>query len=153
MDKTRSEIFGRFDYDDSLTYDELLSLEDSLIAATEDLLTRGGVSHLDFTPQGDALMFQGAFEEHKTYIYRKIAQEIAALIPQGVTVRVLCVDKGIDAVLMYWIRPRQFQEQETLLPGEAPEGLKVWSVATEEKALEVSDVPAPSPRVPGWWNW
>ena len=92
MDKNRSEIFGQFSYDESLTYEELLDVENTLTADLEALLQRAGAAHLDFTPLGDALMCQCAFETHKLYVYRKIAQEAAALLPRGVTGRLLCVD-------------------------------------------------------------
>ena len=94
MDKNRSEVFGQFSYDESLTYEELLDVESTLIADLEALLLRAGATHLDFTPLGDALMCQCAFEAHKLYVYRKIAQEAAALLPRGVTGRLLCLDSG-----------------------------------------------------------
>ena len=79
MDKNRSELFGRFSYDDSLTYEDLLAVEENLTADLTALLLRADAAHLDFTPLGDALMFQCAFEAHKLYVYRKIALETAAL--------------------------------------------------------------------------
>ena len=98
MDKNRSEVFGQFSYDESLTYEELLDVESTLIADLEALLMRAGATHLDFTPLGDALMCQCAFEAHKLYVYRKIAQEAAALLPRGVTGRLLCLDKSLAAL-------------------------------------------------------
>ena len=103
MDKNRSEVFGQFSYDESLTYEELLDVESTLIADLEALLLRAGATHLDFTPLGDALMCQCAFEAHKLYVYRKIAQEAAALLPRGVTGRLLCLDKSLAALHVYWI--------------------------------------------------
>ena len=38
MDKNRSEVFGQFSYDESLTYEELLDVESTLIADLEALL-------------------------------------------------------------------------------------------------------------------
>ncbi len=84
MDKNRSELFAHFSYDDSLTYEALLEVEEELTREVEQLLQRAGAAHLDFTPLGDALMFQCVFEANRLYVYRKIALEIAALLPQGV---------------------------------------------------------------------
>lgn len=126
MDKNRSELFGHFSYDDSLTYEQLLVVEDALIRDLEDLLLRAGASHLDFTPMGDTLMFQCAFASHKLYVYRKIALEAAALLPQGVRGRLLCLDKDFTSLHAYWVRPGCWQEEERPVPENPPEGLKTW---------------------------
>ncbi|WP_417292536.1 hypothetical protein [Desulfovibrio porci] len=134
MDKNRSEIFGQFSYDESLTYEELLDVENTLTADLEALLQRAGAAHLDFTPLGDALMCQCAFETHKLYVYRKIAQEAAALLPRGVTGRLLCVDKSLAALHVYWIQPGQWEEEERPVPVDPPQGLKTWRVPVASDA-------------------
>lgn len=126
MDKNRSELFGHFSYDDDLTYEDLLELEEALTAAMTNLLLRAGASHLDFTPQGDALMFQCVFEAHKLYVYRKIAFETATLLPEGVRGRLLCLDKDFNSLHIYWLRRGQWQEEERSVPFEPPQGLKTW---------------------------
>ena len=73
MDKNRSELFAHFSYDDSLTYEALLEVEENLTRDVEQLLQRAGAAHLDFTPLGDALMFQCVFEAHRLYVYRNPA--------------------------------------------------------------------------------
>ena len=98
MDKNRSELFAHFSYDDSLTYEALIEVEEDLTRDVELLLQRAGAAHLDFTPLGDALMFQCVFEAHRPYVYRKIALEIAALLPQGVRGRLLCLDKNFESM-------------------------------------------------------
>lgn len=125
MDKNRSEFFGRFCYDDSLTYEQLLELEAPFINALEALMERAGAAHLDFTPTGDALLLHCAFEAHKLYMYRKIAQEIAALLPCGVTARLLCVCKDLQGLYCYWVQAGAWQEAELPLPEAAPDGLLV----------------------------
>lgn len=128
MDKNRSELFGQFCYDDSLTYEDLLRVEEILISDLQNLFSRATAEHIDFTPLGDALMCQCVFEEHKQYIYRKIAQEITAILPKGVTGRLLCVDKNLNGMHIYWLEAGQWQEEERNIPEVAPSGLKVWSV-------------------------
>lgn len=124
MDKNRSEIFGQFSYDESLTYEELLDVERALTADLEGVLQRAGAAHLDFTPLGDVLMCQCAFETHQLHVYRAIVQEAAALLPRGVTGRLLCVDKSLAALHVYWIQPGQWQEEERPVPVEPPQGLE-----------------------------
>ncbi len=126
MDKNRSELFGRFSYDDSLTYEALLAVEENLTADLTALLLRADAAHLDFTPLGDALMFQCAFEAHKLYVYRKIALETAALLPPGVRGQLLCLDKDFNSLHIYWLRAGQWQEEERSVPLEPPPGLRVW---------------------------
>ena len=119
MDKNRSELFAHFSYDDSLTYEALLEVEEDLT----------GAAHLDFTPLGDALMFQCVFEAHRLYVYRKIALEIAALLPQGVHGRLLCLDKNFESMHVFWLRPGEWQEEERPVPEDPPSGLKTWRIA------------------------
>ena len=114
MDKNRSELFAHFSYDDSLTYEALLEVEEELTREVEQLLQRAGAAHLDFTPLGDALMFQCVFEAHRLYVYRKIALEIAALL---------------ESMHVFWLRPGEWQEEERPVPEDPPSGLKTWRIA------------------------
>ena len=132
MDKNRSELFAHFSYDDSLTYEALLEVEEDLTRDVEQLLQRAGAAHLDFTPLGDALMSQCVFEAHRLYVYRKIALEIAALLPQGVRGRLLCVDKNFESMHVFWLRPGEWQEEERPVPVDPPETLKTWRIASAD---------------------
>ena len=128
MDKNTSEVFGQFVYDDALTYEALLAAEQSLISDLQDLMLRAGAQHLDFTPMGDMLLCQCAFEAHKLYVYRKCAHEIAGLLPAGVTGRLLCLEKNFNSLHVYWIQPGQWEEEERTLPLTPPPGLKIKRV-------------------------
>ena len=132
MDKNRSELFAHFSYDDSLTYEALLEVEEDLTRDVEQLLQRAGAAHLDFTPLGDALMSQCVFEAHRLYVYRKIALEIAALLPQGVRGRLLCVDKNFESMHIFWLRPGEWQEEERPVPFDPPTNLKTWRIASAD---------------------
>lgn len=143
MDKNRSELFGHFSYDDDLTYEALLEVEEALTADMTSLLLRAGATHLDFTPQGDALMFQCVFEAHKLYVYRKIAAETAILLPDGVRGRLLCLDKDFNSLHIYWLRTGQWQEEERPVPFEPPQGLKIWKIGGT--AADIAEPTADSP--------
>ena len=132
MDKNRSELFAHFSYDDSLTYEALLEVEENLTRDVEQLLQRAGAAHLDFTPLGDALMSQCVFEAHRLYVYLKIALEIAALLPQGVRGRLLCVDKNFESMHIFWLRPGEWQEEERPVPFDPPTSLKTWRIASAD---------------------
>jgi hypothetical protein len=125
MTKHHSEIFGQFRYDDSLTYEQLLGMEVSLITDLNNLMLRAGAEHLNFTPMGDELWLQCSFAAHKLYVYRKIALETAAMLPPGITGRLLCLHKSLDALHVYWIQAGQWEEEERPVPQKAPDGLKI----------------------------
>ena len=144
MDKNRSELFGQFCYDDSLTYEELLDLEKSLVADVQTLLLHAGGTHLDFTPLGDALMCQCAFEAHKVGIYHGIAQEMAQTLPRGVSARLLCLDKNLAVQHLFWVSRGQWQVEEQPLPIEPPKGLKIWHVDLPATSTDDSDAPGTS---------
>lgn len=139
MDKNRSELFGQFTYDDSLTYEELLVLEESLKAELQDLLLQTRAVHLDFTPMGDALMCQCAYESHDPEVYRHIAEEAAHILPQGITGRLLCLDKNLATQHLYWIARGQWQEKEYPLPSIPPAGLQVRHVELQAETENTSD--------------
>jgi len=141
MDKNRSELFAHFSYDDSLTYEALIEVEEDLTRDVELLLQRAGAAHLDFTPLGDALMFQCVFEAHRPYVYRKIALEIAALLPQGVRGRLLCLDKNFESMHIFWLRHGEWQEEERPVPLDPPQSLKVWRIAGAAPQPRASDEP------------
>ena len=75
MDKNRSEVYGTFTYAESLTYYDLLETENTLKENLDKLFLGAGAEHLDFTPLGDMLMFQCAFEEYDSDLYRKLADK------------------------------------------------------------------------------
>jgi hypothetical protein len=128
MGRHDSELFGRFIYDDSLTYEAMMASEGVLIAQLNDLLPKAGAAHLDFDQAGDALRFQCAFDRHRLFVFRKLAQEMAALLPEGIKGRFLCLDKGLDTIHVYYVETGRWQEEALPLPQTPPEGLKVHHV-------------------------
>ena len=133
MYKNISEVFGQFTYDEALSYEELLVAEQTLICALGELMLRAGAEHPDFTPMGDMLLCQCAFETHKLYVYRKFAHEIAGLLPAGVTGRLLCLEKNFGSLHVYWIQPGQWEEEELPIPLVPPPGLKIKRVTKNGK--------------------
>lgn len=129
MDRSGSELFGQFSYDEKLTYEELMAHEDALVADLESLLKCSGASHLDFTPAGDMLRFQCSMEEHDLESFRLLTARMCSFMPEGVHGRLICLDKTFrpeTAFYFFWLDRRGWQEAARKLPLEAPAGLKVW---------------------------
>ncbi|MCR5813620.1 MAG: hypothetical protein K6G15_03895 [Desulfovibrio sp.] len=147
MDKTSSEIFGNFLYDESLTYDELLHTEETLTYAIEDLLKRAGAEHVDFTPMGDSLMLQCCCQGHKIYIFRKLACELAEILPPKISGRICCLSHALNTCHVYWLRKNTWQEASLAIPLTPLKGAKEWKAEENEKETEaLTDEENPLPR-------
>lgn len=121
--------FAHFSYDDSLTYEALLEVEEDLTRDVELLLERAGAAHLDFTPWAMPSCSSAFFEAHRLYVYRKIALEIAALLPQGVRGRLLCIDKNFESMHVFWLRSGEWQEEERPVPPRPASQPQTWRIA------------------------
>ena len=120
MDKNQCELFAQFVYADSLTYEELLNAESDLMVRLEGILAQAGGEHLDFTPLGDMLGCQCVFEVCDLEKFRQVASGIAAILPPGITGRLLCLDKSLDGINLFWVRQETWQEAFWPVPPMAP---------------------------------
>lgn len=142
MDKNRCEVFGQLLYDESLTYEELLEIEKQLINRVNEILQWAGAVHIDFTPHGDDLLFQCAFEAYSGPVFQDIAQNLAAVLPAKISGRIMGVDKNDFDTHIFWIRPGVWQEYEQPVAEHAPEGCEehlVLQSASFELGDEVAD--------------
>lgn len=128
MDKNQSEIFAEFTYPQSMTYEALIEFEESLISQLDNLFLDAGAAHIDFTPLGDILMMQCAFEIRNLEILRDISQEIAVILPPGVTGRLFCLEKNLISCHIFWIQKGQWQEKGYELPLRGPEDAPIHKV-------------------------
>ncbi|MBQ9536966.1 MAG: hypothetical protein IJU79_04150 [Desulfovibrionaceae bacterium] len=126
MDLTPSELFGHLVYADSFTYQELLATEEHLIEELDDLLVRAEAQHLEFNPSGDALLFQGEFTHYKLYIFRKLACELAQMLPDKISGRLLFLSHDLEQSAFYWVQSKAWQEHRVQYPMQAPANLKSW---------------------------
>ncbi len=133
MDKNQTEIFGEFAYPESMTYEDLLNTEEFLKEQLDMLFLDAGAEHLDFTPLGDILMLQCAFECRNLEILRDIAQEVASLLPQGVRGRILCLEKNLASCSLFWIESGSWQEGDIKLPRKGPADAPLHKVEEEKK--------------------
>lgn len=121
MNKYRTEIFGEFTYAESMTYEDLIANESELMENLDGIFQDGGAEHLDYTPQGDMLMTQCAFEVKNLEIFRDMAQEIAFILPEKIRGRLMCLQKDLSSYHIFWIRRGEWQEREIALSRTAPE--------------------------------
>lgn len=128
MGRYQCEMFGRFIYGDILTYEELQEVEALFVPRLDELLQQAGAAHVDFTPTGDILLVQCVFEAHKSYIFRKLAQELAALLPQAVRGNLLFLKKDLSVQHLYWLEAGCWREEERPLPESAPADLSARQV-------------------------
>lgn len=142
MDKNQCEFFAQFTYADSLTYDELLSAEGALMARLEVTLADAGGEHLDFTPLGDMLRCQCAFESMDLEIFRGISGHIATFLPDGITGRLLFLDKSLTDMHLFWLQKGAWQESTWPVPLAAPADAashQTQVAAPELSGADVSD--------------
>ncbi len=130
MGRYQCEMFGQFIYGDILTYEELQDVEALFVPRLDELLQQAGAAHVDFTPTGDILLVQCVFEAQKTYIFRKLAQELAALLPEAVRGNLLFLKKDLSVQHLYWLEAGSWREEERSLPESAPEHLPVRQVTS-----------------------
>lgn len=128
LDKNQSEIFGEFTYAESMSYEDLLACEADLLEQLGSILQEAGAEHLDFTPLGDILMLQCAFEIKNLEIMRDVTREIAAILQKGITGRLLCLETNLVSCHIFWISQGKWQEKEYILPRKGPEDAPVHSV-------------------------
>ena len=129
MENSPTELYAQLSYGEQLTYEELLDVEEKLIASLQDLLERAEAMHLDFVQQGDCLLLQCVFSSPKRYIFRKIAMHIAGILPDHVSGRLFFLDKMLESVHLYWVEPGSWREAIRKIPLLAPEDLPVHTVA------------------------
>lgn len=155
MSKYQCEMFGQLNYGDILTYEELQDVEALLIPRLDDLLQQAGAAHVDFTPTGDVLLVQCVFEAYKLYIFRKLAQELAVLLPEAVRGNLFFLQKDLLVQHTYWLSAGCWQEEERRLPEDAPEHLPrhdvasapLWPLPDPPEAAEAAPA-APPPAAP-----
>lgn len=116
MNKFHCEMFGHFIYDESLTYEELQDMEVRLIGDVQITLEQRSAEHLDFTPLGDELMVQCAFEDYDTELFREICEALYPALHPAVEARMLFVDKHMSSMLIFYLNHQECKENLLTLP-------------------------------------
>lgn len=122
MGKNSGELFGSFTYSESMTYEALIENENILIEQLDNILKDESGLHIDFTPHGDLLMVQCAFETVDEKRLKRIAEKIASGLAKGIKGRLLYLETDLVACSMFWLQKDKAQGGRYLLPLNEPEG-------------------------------
>ena len=128
MDTSSSELFGHLVYAESLTYEQLLDIEERITQDIESILESAEADHVDFTPIGDALFFQCSFSAYKQYIFRKIACDLVQILPAGISGRLFCLSHTLGYYSLYYVQPAEWRENRVMIPDVPSTDLKHWHV-------------------------
>ena len=97
------EMFGSLIYGEALTYEELISREQSLIAEFTACLQNAGASHIDFQPLGDVLSVQCAFEEQDARAFEDVAAAAAQSAGKHTEGRLVFVSRDLDHIYCFFL--------------------------------------------------
>lgn len=112
MSKFECEIFGLIHYGPDLSYYELYAEEERLLLGLQDVLQDMDAQHLDFWGTGDALQFQCVLPEFEVELVREFCDEAVALLEGSLNGRVLCLDKHLTEVHVFYLHPGRWQERK-----------------------------------------
>lgn len=111
MGKYDCELFGHFLYSPEYSYDELYEIEEKVIQLVQEHLEEHNADHLDFWGAGDSLRFQCALGEYEQETCQDVADAIADQLPEGVHGRILSLDKNLEKMVIFFVRPGDWREQ------------------------------------------
>lgn len=92
------ECFCMLSYDSELTYEDVLEREGYLQTKMQEILEFCGAKHIDFFPINDSLQIECVFVECDREDFRFLCAEIAELAVDGVSGRLLLVQKDLDDI-------------------------------------------------------
>ena len=102
MARHHYEMFGNLTYGESLTYEELISREQSLMAEFTAYLQNAGASHIDFQPLGDALYVQCVFDDQDARNFEHLAEALAKLAGRHVEGRMVFLDRELRRIYCFF---------------------------------------------------
>ncbi|WP_027193207.1 hypothetical protein [Megalodesulfovibrio gigas] len=92
-------------YSQSISYHELQEVEQALMAQIQDVLAQYDAVHLDFWGYGDLLRLECGLEQFDPEALADCCRELAAFLPDGVSARVLGIDKNLKQVAVFGLWP------------------------------------------------
>jgi hypothetical protein len=104
MARNNCRVYVALHYSLEISYHELHEVEQELIAALQDMLPAMGAVHLDFWGYGDSLQLDFSMERFEGEALEEISRDIAALLPDDVSGRVVGVDKGLRRLGVYSLK-------------------------------------------------
>lgn len=105
MSTYNCHVFGTLFYSQSISYLELQEVEQELMFQIQDLLNTYSAAHLDFWGYGDLLRLEFGLEHFDLETLADCADDLAALLPDGVSGRVVGIDKNLRQILTFGLQP------------------------------------------------
>lgn len=132
MDKTLTEVFGEFTYSQKLTYEDLIDYERGLLEDLDGIFLDSGAVYLDFTPLGDILRLQCSYENHDLELFERVAAKVAAILPPRVRGRLLCLEKNLDSMRVFWLKRGEWRKTDEKISQTPPDDASIEVVAPVE---------------------
>lgn len=137
MNKFHCEMFGHFVYDENLSYHDLLEMEGQFIGMVQGLLAGQDAEHIDFTPLGDELMVQCAFDAWSPELFHALCAGLCERISPHMQGRLLFVDKHLTALHVFHVNHEHWRETRMPIPSATEVLGKPRSPAPAENSVEM----------------
>ena len=110
------ELFGHVVYNSSLSYHEMLALEERFKATVQAVLEDVDAAFINFEPLGETLRFQCVFTSTGEDLYHAICDRLVVHVKGALGVRLLFVDKNMEDMYFYSLSKGRWQEGVITLP-------------------------------------
>ncbi len=112
----KTELFGHVVYSPELTYEDLLAREEEVKEHIRAVLTEHGGDFLHFEALGDTLRVQCVFQAGDEDFFQALCAAVAPWFNEGISARLLFIDKDLESLFFYGIRDGAWQEAVLALP-------------------------------------
>ncbi|MDR2893392.1 MAG: hypothetical protein LBV80_09985 [Deltaproteobacteria bacterium] len=120
MPKNRTELFGQLVYAPEISYEDLLPLEEKLIAAVSEKLEAAKAKFVNFESEGDRTFFQCVFNEFGEEFFASLAAQIKKDMDARCECKLFFVDKELVAAYFYAINKGKLKVGKMPLPAAGP---------------------------------
>lgn len=140
MNKFHCEMFGHFAYDEILSYHDLLEMEGRFIGIVQELLTQEGAEHVDFTPLGDELMVQCAFDTWSDELFQSLCSGLSQQMSPYIQGRLLFVDKHLTSLHVFHVNHERWSATHTTIPSTDSVLCKAHHPAQSDNSIDSSSL-------------
>ena len=120
MPKYSCELFGQIIYAPEISYDDLLPLEEALMALATETLEDQGAQFIHFESEGDRTFFQCIFREFGEDRFSSLARKLAPQADGRIEWKLFFVDKELGGALFYGIEKGKIKANKVTLPAAGP---------------------------------
>lgn len=112
----KTELFGHLVYSPELSYEDLLAREEEAKLLLQSVLLEHGAEFLNFEALGDTLRAQCVFSGGDEAFYQDICTAMSPVLRDGITGRLLFVDKDLEILHLYALADGKWQEAVLHVP-------------------------------------